>query len=70
MAKRETFTSPVECTGCGKAGRVTWEENENPVYAGGSERDLIDVPVGFRRGNGKDASGDPEIVCDTCGTAV
>jgi hypothetical protein len=70
MAKRETFTSPVECTRCGKSGRVTWEENENPVYAGGPERDLVDVPDGFRRSNGKDASGDPEIVCDTCGAAV
>ncbi|WP_288392487.1 hypothetical protein [uncultured Herbaspirillum sp.] len=67
MAKREKFSAPIECKKCGKTGRATWEENENPVYGNGAARELIDVSEGFRRGGAKDSAGDPEIICAKCG---
>lgn len=66
MAKRETFRAAVSCPRCGKSGSATWEENENPVHAGGLDRELVDVPHGFRRGQNRDADGDPEIICNDC----
>ena len=66
MAKRETFGTTVSCPQCGKKGTATWEENENPVHAGGLARELIEVPFGFRRGQNRDADGDPDIVCNDC----
>jgi|LNAP01.1.fsa_nt_gb hypothetical protein len=66
MAKRETFETAVTCHRCAKNGTATWEENENPVHAGGLERELIEVPPGFRRGQNRDDDGDPDIVCNDC----
>lgn len=66
MAKRERFEFVVSCPRCGKTGTSTWEQNENPVHSGGLDRELVDVPQGFRRGVNRDADGDPDIVCNTC----
>lgn len=66
MAKREQFGAAVKCPQCKKTGTATWEENENPVHAGGNERELIEVPSGFHRGSQNDEHGDPEILCDVC----
>lgn len=36
------------------------------MHAGGLERELIEVPPGFRRGQNRDDDGDPDIVCNEC----
>ena len=69
MAKREQYGAAVECHLCKKKGSATWEENENPVHGGGLDRVLLEVPVGFHRGNGTDVAGDTEIICDECKVA-
>ncbi|MFM0742247.1 hypothetical protein PQQ51_33940 [Paraburkholderia xenovorans] len=66
MPKRETFSSPIECKRCGKTGRATWEENENPVHGDGLDRELKELDAGFHPGKGQDLSGDVAIICDDC----
>jgi len=57
MAKRETYSSSIECFVCGKKGMAIWEENENPVYGGGLNAKLISYDGFCRRG-------DDEFVCE------
>jgi hypothetical protein len=49
MAKREQFTQPLRCT-CGAKGSAIYEENENPMHAGGHlDTELIGVKGAFER---------------------
>jgi len=70
MAKREQFNTNMVCPACGKSGAATWEENENPVYASGDGTKLVALPVGFRRGQARDISGKPEIICIDCNKPI
>ena len=55
MAKRERFTTSINCQMCQETGTASWEENENPVYSAGDlgttlEGDLRGVPNFWRVG--------------------
>ena len=67
MPKRETFQSQLTCSSCGRIGTAKWSENENPVYGRGLDRTLESVSDGFERTQSTDSSGDPVIVCESCG---
>lgn len=69
MAKRETFSAHIICPKCKRQGQVLWSENENPIFSG-LERELEEVPEGFEVGQGKDATGDPVILCSRCQVKV
>lgn len=70
MAKRETYSTHIECVRCGVSGQASWEENENPVHGDGLERELLGVSSGFSVGSGKCDDGTPEITCGKCGSTV
>ncbi len=59
MAKRETYSSSIECFVCGKKGTAIREDNGNPVYGGGLNMKLISSD-GFSR------RGDDEFICEDC----
>ena len=63
MAKREKFTTYINCPDRGKSGDAYWEENENPVYKG-PERELIKVSEGFEVINNH------KIKCSKCGRLI
>ena len=53
MAKRERFTTSINCPECRKTGTATWEENENSVYSAGDlGTTLKGVSEGFRTSGG------------------
>jgi hypothetical protein len=66
MAKREQYSVALVCPKCGEKGRVNYEENENPIYGGGRERELVAVSGGFSKKKG-DIRDDPDLICDSCG---
>lgn len=70
MAKRETYSTHIECKRCNVSSEARWEENENPVHGNGLERELISVGSGFATGTEKCEDGTPEILCVKCGVAI
>jgi len=49
MAKRETYTTKIQCGSCGHTGQGTFSENENLVYTRGMlDRHTIAVTDGFQ----------------------
>ncbi|CAM0554885.1 hypothetical protein EHLJMEHL_00473 [Vreelandella titanicae] len=66
MAKREQFYANVNCPKCSREGHAQWEENENPVYGAGLDRELLSVPKGFELSGSKESNGDPQLQCSKC----
>lgn len=63
---RDRFSLDLECSYCGKVGKITWEENDVSHRRAGKQRRLIDVTPGFHAEAGRTRSGVSLIVCDTC----
>tara|TARA_R110002049_G_scaffold286358_1_gene468121 strand:+ start:870 stop:1070 length:201 start_codon:yes stop_codon:yes gene_type:complete len=63
MAKREIYFVEVGCPDCGKNGKITYSENENPVYGRGCDKRVVEVSIGFKVNNKK-------IICVDCDTVI
>jgi len=62
MARRETVTIGIKCKACGTSGQTTIEENENPVYGRGLDREVQSVSGPFTISKNREM-----ITCDACG---
>ena len=67
---REEFAVPVKCAGCDQTGSIIWSENALLNRARGPERMLVLISGGFHKSERVAPSGDPEIVCNRCETAL
>ena len=70
MARREQFSTNFKCPNCKNSGSALWEENENPVYGNGLNRELVSVSDGFCVTTGAKQASDTEIVCTECNIEV
>ena len=65
MPKRERYEVKIRCPKCGHEGIALWEENENPIYAGGRlDEELIKVSDGFEKVNKN------KIKCTKCNLII
>ena len=67
MAKRETYSTNIQCGDCESKGTGTFSELENLVYAKGGnlQRRTESVNEGFSM----DTRGTNGIICDVCGSS-
>lgn len=67
MAKRETYTTNIQCEECGAKGTGSFTENENPVFTRGRlDRVTDSVSGGFSLNSG----GKQGISCEGCGSLM
>ena len=65
MPKKEKYTSDLICHKCNCTGKAEWEENANPVHAGGKlDTRLISVSDGFIKMQGN------KIICKSCNGVI
>lgn len=63
MPKREKFTGRLTCE-CGAKGQALFEENDNPVYAGGLDTEVLSASPPFEIGAGG------KITCGECDAVI
>jgi hypothetical protein len=62
----ERFSAHFRCANCGQTGTRAWEEPSSRSRVQSEGRRLIEVSGGFHIEEGRTASGEPLVVCDTC----
>jgi hypothetical protein len=70
MNAPQQFTNSIRCAGCGQTGVAAWEENRGDARRAGATRKLVLLSAGFHSEAGKTQSGDPLILCNSCGAVL
>ena len=63
---RHQYLLSIACPHCRQEGTVVWEENGGQDREQGAQRRLVSLSDGFHHEHGRNAAGDPLLVCNRC----